>query len=128
MALEENQYDCLLRNISHCFRRNHVLHDVSLSIHKDEFFSILGPSGLDKTTTMLIIGGVIIPDVGVVYLHKELMGRRPAYRRSMTMVFQHLALFPHMTVFTNLSYGLRIRKLPAKEIKTRVVGALEAVH
>ena len=64
----------------------------------------------------------------MVYLHKELMGRRPAYRRSMTMVFQHLALFPHMTVFTNLSYGLRIRKLPAKEIKTRVVGALEAVH
>ena len=57
VALEENQYDCLLRNISHCFRRNHVLHDVSLSIHKGEFFSILGTSGLDKTTTMLIIGG-----------------------------------------------------------------------
>jgi len=72
--------------------------------------------------------GVIIPDVGVVYLHKELMGRRPAYRRSTKMVFQHLARFHHMTVFTNLSYGLKIRKLPAKKIKARVVGALEAVH
>ena len=128
MVIEELQYDCVLRNISHYFGRNQVLHNVSLSINKGEFFGILGPSGSGKTTTMRIIGGFIIPDVGEVYLQNELMGRRPAYRRNTTMVFQHLALFPHMTVFTNLAYGLKIRKLPAKEIKARVAGALEAVH
>jgi len=128
VTLEETQYDCMLRSISHYFGPNQVLHDVSLSIHKGEFFGILGPSGSGKTTTMRIIGGFIIPDAGEVYLQNELMGRRPAYRRNTTMVFQHLALFPHMTVFTNLAYGLKIRKLPAKEIKTRVAGALEVVH
>jgi spermidine/putrescine transport system ATP-binding protein len=128
VAIEELQYDCVLRNISHYFGRNQVLHDVSLSINKGEFFGILGPSGSGKTTTMRIIGGFIIPAVGEVYLQNELMGRRPAYRRNTTMVFQHLALFPHMTVFTNLAYGLKIRKLPAKEINARVAGALEVVH
>jgi spermidine/putrescine transport system ATP-binding protein len=128
VVIEELQYDCVLRNISHYFGRNQVLHDVSLSINKGEFFGILGPSGSGKTTTMRIIGGFIIPAVGEVYLQNELMGRRPAYRRNTTMVFQHLALFPHMTVFTNLAYGLKIRKLPAKEIKARVAGTLEVVH
>ena len=128
MAIEKTPYDCVLRNISHYFGPNQVLHDVSLSIHKGEFFGILGPSGSGKTTTMRIIGGFIIPDLGEVYLQNELMGRRPAYRRNTTMVFQHLALFPHMTVFNNLAYGLKIRKKPAKEIKTRVANALEVVH
>ena len=125
VAIEEIQYDCVLRNISHYFGRNQVLHDVSLSIKKGEFFGILGPSGSGKTTTMRIIGGFIIPGVGEVYLQNELMGPRPAYRRNTTMVFQHLALFPHMTVFTNLAYGLKIRNLPAKEIKARVAGSLD---
>lgn len=128
MAIEKTLYDCVLRNISHYFGPNQVLHDVSLSIHKGEFFGILGPSGSGKTTTMRIIGGFIIPNLGEVYLQNEMMGRRPAYRRNTTMVFQHLALFPHMTVFNNLAYGLKIRKKPAKEIKTRVASALEVVH
>ncbi len=124
----KTQYDCVLCNVSHYFGPNQVLHDVSLSIHKGEFFGILGPSGSGKTTIMRIIGGFIIPDVGDVYLQNELMGRRPAYRRNTTMVFQHLALFPHMSVFNNLAYGLKIRKTPANEIKTRVANALEVVH
>jgi len=128
VAIKETPYDCVLRNISHHFGPNQVLHDVSFSIQKGEFFGILGPSGSGKTTTMRIIGGFIIPDVGEVYLQNELMGRRPAYRRNTTMVFQHLALFPHMTVSANLAYGLKIRKLPAKKIKSRVANALEVVH
>ena len=128
MAIEEIQYDCVLHNISHYFGRNQVLHNVSLSIKKGEFFGILGPSGSGKTTTMRIIGGFIVPYVGDVYLQSELMGRRPAYYRNTTMVFQHLALFPHMTVFANLAYGLKIRKLSVKEIKARVAEALEVVH
>ena len=128
VATEKIQYDCVLRNVSHYFGSNQVLHDVSLSIHKGELFGILGPSGSGKTTTMRIIGGFIIPDHGEVYLQNELMGHRPAYRRNTTMVFQHLALFPHMTVFNNLAYGLKIRKTPANEIKARVANALDAVH
>lgn len=77
---------------------------------------------------MLIIRGFIILDVGEVYLQNELMGRRPAYRRNTTMVFQHPVLVHRMTVFTILFSGLEIRKLPAKEIKASVAGALEAVH
>ena len=128
VAINETPYDCVLHNISHYFGPNQVLHDVSLSIHKGEFFGILGPSGSGKTTTMRIIGGFIIPDIGEVYLQNELMGRRPAYRRNTTMVFQHLALFPHMSVFSNLAYGLKIRKVAAKEIRARVADALEVVH
>ena len=90
-----------------------------LSIKKGEFFGILGPSGSGKTTTMRIVGRDIIPAIGEIYLQNGLMGRRSAYRRNTTMVFQHPALFPHMTVFTNPGYGLEIRKLPVKEIKAR---------
>ena len=128
MAIKATPYDCVLHNISHYFGPNQVLHDVSFSIQKGEFFGILGPSGSGKTTTMRIIGGFTIPDAGEVYLQNELMGRRPAYRRNTTMVFQHLALFPHMTVFANLAYGLKLRKAPANEIKAKVANALEVVH
>jgi len=123
-----DRYDVVLRNISHSFGRNQVLNDVSLSIRTGEFFGILGPSGSGKTTTMRIIGGFIIPTAGEVYLQNELMGRRPAYRRNTTMVFQHLALFPHMSVFDNLGYGLRIRRVSKEEIKVRVDRVTEVVH
>jgi len=128
MTTEGIQDDCVLSNISHFFGNNKVLHDISLTIKKGEFFGILGPSGSGKTTTMRVISGFLIPDKGDVYLQNELMGRRPAYRRNTTMVFQHLALFPHMTVFKNLAYGLKIRKLPIKEIESKVAKVLEVVH
>lgn len=120
--------DVVLRGISHFFGRNQVLSNVSLVIRRGEFFGILGPSGSGKTTTMRIIGGFIIPTMGEVYLQNELMGRRPAYRRNTTMVFQHLALFPHMTVFDNLAYGLKVRRVSRNETKARVNGVLEVVH
>ena len=128
MAIEDIQYDCVVQDISHHLGNNQVLHDVSFSVQKGEFFGILGPSGSGKTTTMRIIGGFIIPDAGEVYLQNERMGRRPAFRRNTTMVFQNLALFPHMTVSANVAYGLKIRKMPAKEIKARVRDSLEVVH
>jgi spermidine/putrescine transport system ATP-binding protein len=124
----EGRYDVVLCNISHFFGRNQVLNDISLSIRKGEFFGVLGPSGSGKTTTMRIIGGFVIPTAGEVYLENERMGRRPAYRRNTTMVFQHLALFPHMTVFANLAYGLKIRRVFKEEIEARVNRVLEVVH
>jgi spermidine/putrescine transport system ATP-binding protein len=127
-AEAHGEYDIVLRGITHFFGSNEVLKDVSLSIRRGEFFGILGPSGSGKTTTMRIIGGFVIPTAGEVYLQKELMGRTPAYSRNTTMVFQHLALFPHMKVFDNLAYGLKIRRVTKSEIKTRVKKVLEVVH
>jgi ABC-type Fe3+/spermidine/putrescine transport system ATPase subunit len=121
-------HDVLLHKVSHFFGRNHVLKDVSLTIRKGEFFGILGPSGSGKTTAMRIIGGFIFPTSGEVYLQNEPMGRRPAYLRNTTMVFQHLALFPHMKVFDNLAYGLKIRRVSRGKIKDRVSDVLEVVH
>jgi spermidine/putrescine transport system ATP-binding protein len=124
----EGEHDVVLSGITHYFGSNRVLDNVSLSIRKGEFFGILGPSGSGKTTTMRIIGGFIIPAAGDVYLQNELMGRKPAYSRNTTMVFQHLALFPHMNVFNNLAYGLKIRRVARDEIQARVKKVLGVVH
>ncbi|MBN2323617.1 MAG: ABC transporter ATP-binding protein [Spirochaetes bacterium] len=121
-------YDVVLRNITHYYGSNMVLKDISLAIKRKEFFGILGPSGSGKTTTMRIIGGFVIPTTGEVYLQNELMGRKPPYSRNTTMVFQHLALFPHMKVFDNLAYGLKVRRVQREEIKVRVKKVLEVVH
>ena len=98
-----------------------------MSIVKGEFFGILGPSGSGKTTILRIIGGFTIPSSGKVYLQNELMGRRPPYRRNVTTVFQNLALFPHMTVYGNLAYGLKRRRLPDAVIQEKAAQALEMV-
>jgi len=120
--------DVVLQDVSHFYGRNQVLRDVSLSICKGEFFGILGPSGSGKTTTLRTIGGFIIPTSGDIYIQGELMGRRPPYRRNTSMVFQHLALFPHMTVFDNLAYGLKLRHVPSGEIQRKISGVLDVVH
>jgi spermidine/putrescine transport system ATP-binding protein len=122
------EFDVVLSDITHYFGKNRVLNNISLSIRRGEFFGILGPSGSGKTTTMRIIGGFIFPYSGEVFLQNELMGRRPAYSRNTTMVFQHLALFPHMKVFDNLAYGLKIRRVARNEIRDRVQRILEVVH
>lgn len=121
-------YDVVLQDVSHFFGRNQVIDKVNLAIGKGQFFGILGPSGSGKTTTLRIIGGFVIPTSGDVFIQGERMGNRPPYRRNTTMVFQHLALFPHMTVFNNLAYGLRLHHVPKDQIKKRVTRALEVVH
>ena len=128
LAAEREEYDVVLRGVSHSFGSNRVLDDVSLSIKRGEFFGILGPSGSGKTTTMRIIRGFIIPTEGEVYLENEPAGRRPLYRRNVTMVFQHLALFPHMSVFDNLSYGLKLRRVSSSEKEEKVNRMLDVVH
>ena len=128
LASEREGYEVVLRGVSHCFGSNRVLDDVSLSIKKGEFFGILGPSGSGKTTTMRIIRGFVIPTEGEVYLENEPAGRRPLYRRNVTMVFQHLALFPHMSVFDNLSYGLKLRGISRLEKEEKVKRMLDVVH
>ncbi len=100
---------------------------VSLSVGEGEFFSLLGPSGCGKTTTLRIIGGFERADAGEVYIAGRAMGRIPPNRRETNMVFQRLALFPHYSVYENIAFGLRMRRLPEAEILRRVGEALELV-
>lgn len=115
----------------HCgkrYRNVDVLNDVSLQIKRGEFVTVLGPSGCGKTTTLRIIGGFIIPDEGLVTIRGRNVTHLPPYRRNIGVVFQNYALWPHMTVFEILAFGLRIRKLPREEIVLRVDRALEMVR
>ncbi len=101
--------------------------DVNLEIQDGEFFTLLGPSGCGKTTTLRIIAGLEQSDEGRVYFDGRDVTDLPPYRRNTGMVFQNYALWPHMKVFDNVAYGLKIRKVPKEEIGTRVGEALELV-
>ncbi len=123
----QDHYDVEVRNVTHFYGRTKVLNEINLKVRKGEFFGVLGPSGAGKTTLLRIIGGFVFPTMGSVYIHNEQMGHTPPYQRNTTMVFQHLALFPHMDVFDNVAYGLKMRRRPRKEIVQRVVEVLELV-
>jgi len=101
---------------------------VSAKIEHGEFFTFLGPSGCGKTTTLRIIAGLELPDSGRVFIDGEDVTYLPPYRRDTAMVFQNYALWPHMTVFENVAYGLKVRKLPREEIRRRVREVLELVR
>ncbi len=100
---------------------------VTLEIEEGELFTLLGPSGCGKTTTLRLIAGFELPDHGRILFDDEDVTLKKPYERGTAMVFQNYALWPHMTVFENVAYGLRIRKLPKKEIEERVERALELV-
>ncbi len=100
---------------------------VDLEIETGKLVTLLGPSGCGKTTTLRLIAGLERPDEGQIFLDHEDVTRQPAYLRDVTMVFQSYALFPHMSVFENVAYGLRVTKRPADELNRRVGEALEMV-
>jgi spermidine/putrescine transport system ATP-binding protein len=105
-----------------------ALDAVDLTIREGEFFSLLGPSGCGKTTLLRIIGGLDVADGGAVRIGGQDARSIPAHRRPVNTVFQSYALFPHMTVRDNVAFGLRMKKVPEKEIRTRVERALEMVQ
>lgn len=105
-----------------------ALQSVTLNIRGGEFFSILGPSGCGKTTLLRIIGGFETPTVGDVLIDDISVIDIPPYHRCTNMIFQHLALFPHMTVSENISFGLEMKRRPIAEIKKRVSEALNLVR
>ena len=100
---------------------------LNLEIRRGEFFSMLGPSGCGKTTTLRLIGGFEMPSEGVVRLDGQDVTDLPAYKRDVNTVFQSYGLFPHLSVYDNVAFGLRRKKVPAKEVDRRVVEALELV-
>lgn len=121
---------CLeLKKIKKSFSKEEtVLKEISLSIDKGEFITLLGSSGCGKTTTLRIIAGLEIPDSGQVFLDgKDVTGLAPE-ARDVNTVFQNYALFPHMTVADNIGYGLKLKKIPKAEIKKRVSEMLELVQ
>jgi putative spermidine/putrescine transport system ATP-binding protein len=102
--------------------------DVSLEIRRGEFMTLLGPSGSGKTTILNMIAGFILPTAGNVMVGDADMTRVPPYKRNVGMVFQNYALFPHMRVFENIAFPLQQRKVPKRDIETRVHEALEIVQ
>ncbi|MFA6947852.1 MAG: spermidine/putrescine ABC transporter ATP-binding protein [Eubacteriales bacterium] len=116
-----------LRNIEMEFSGEKVLRGISLDIHDNEFITLLGPSGCGKTTTLRIIGGFATPDKGDVIFNGKRINDLPPYKRPLNTVFQKYALFPHLNVFENIAFGLRISKTPEKEVQTRVREMLDIV-
>lgn len=116
-----------IRSVAKHFGKNIVLRDVSLEIAEGEFLTILGESGSGKTTLLRILAGFEQSTSGEVWMSGERLDTQPPYRRRVNTVFQHYALFPHMTVEQNVGYGLRVAKRPAAEIESRVTEALAKV-
>lgn len=117
-----------LRDIVKRFGEVTALDHVSLCVRDGEFFSLLGPSGCGKTTCLRIIAGFETPQSGEVLLHDRSIGAIPPYQRNVNTVFQSYALFPHMSVFDNVAFGLRMRHVPKPEIAQRVAEALALVR
>ncbi len=105
-----------LKNISHKFDKENVLNNINIEIQDGELFTLLGPSGCGKTTLLRIIAGFIKPSVGEVYLSDENITNLSPEKRDIGIVFQNYALFSHMSVYENIAYGLKIKKLSKKQI------------
>ena len=117
-----------LRGISKTFGTVRAVDDLSLQLRKGEFLSLLGPSGCGKTTALRIVAGFENPSAGEVYLEGQRLGSMPPYQRNVNTVFQHYVLFPHMTVYQNIAFGLQMKRLPRDEIRTRVADMLKIVE
>ncbi|HPE95885.1 MAG TPA: ATP-binding cassette domain-containing protein, partial [Bacillota bacterium] len=117
-----------LENISVKFDDDQILDRVNLDIHDREFVTLLGPSGCGKTTTLRIIGGFVIQDEGKVYFQGKDISALPPHKRPLNTIFQKYALFPHLNVHENIAFGLRIKKLPEKEIRKKVNEMLALVN
>lgn len=117
-----------LKNITKEYNGVKVLDNINLYIKKNEFLTLLGPSGCGKTTTLRIIGGFEEPSKGKVIFEDKDITKVPPYERQINTVFQKYALFPHMDVFDNISFGLKIKKMPKKEIQSKVKEMLRLVN
>jgi spermidine/putrescine transport system ATP-binding protein len=116
-----------VRNVAKSFGRREVLKSISLEIGSGEFLTLLGESGSGKTTLLRLIAGFEQPTSGEIWMNGTRLDTLPAYRRRVNTVFQHYALFPHMSVSDNVAYGLRVTGRPAAEIPPRVDAALRMV-
>src|SRR5215204_5621681 len=119
--------DVVLRGVTKAFGDLVAVDDVDLQVRPGEFLSLLGPSGCGKTTTLRMLAGFEQPDAGYIRISGEYVQGIPPHKRDVNTVFQHYALFPHMTVAENVAYGLRQSGTDKSQIKRRVGEALEMV-
>ncbi len=117
-----------LRNIAVDFDGERILHNIDLDINDKEFVTFLGPSGCGKTTTLRIIGGFVEPTEGDVFFDGVRINDLPPYKRQVNTVFQRYALFPHLNVYENVEFGLKLHKVPEQERRARVKEMLELVN
>ena len=117
-----------LRNIAVDFDGERILHNIDLDINDKEFVTLLGPSGCGKTTTLRIIGGFVEPTEGDVFFDGARINDLPPYKRQVNTVFQRYALFPHLNVYENVEFGLKLHKVPEQERRARVREMLELVN
>lgn len=117
-----------LKNVDKFFGDNHVIKNLNLDIEEGEFLTLLGPSGCGKTTILRMIAGFEDATNGIIEVQGERVEDKEAFERDVNTVFQSYALFPHMTVYDNIAYGLTVKKVPKDEIKVRVKEMLELVQ
>lgn len=117
-----------LQNISVSFGDTKILKNINLQIHDGEFVTLLGPSGCGKTTTLRIIAGFLQQDSGDVIFEGKNINGVPAYKRQVNTIFQRYALFPHLNVYENIAFGLRLKKMKEADIRQKVKDMLELVN
>ena len=117
-----------LKNISISFDDEQIIDNMNLYIRDKEFITFLGPSGCGKTTTLRIIAGFLQPDSGEVIFDGKVINELPPHKRQLNTIFQRYALFPHLNVYENIAFGLRLTKTPEKEIKETVTEMLSLVN
>ena len=117
-----------LKDICKEFDGEQILKSINLDIHDKEFVTLLGPSGCGKTTTLRIISGFVSPDSGEVMFDGKKINDVPPYKRQVNTVFQKYALFPHLNVYENIAFGLKVKKVPNAEIQARVQEMLALVN
>ena len=109
----------VLENVSKAFNHNEVLENTSLCFRENQTTALIGPSGCGKTTLLRMIAGFEIPSTGRILIGNTDITDLPPYKRQVNTIFQNYSLFPHMTVFDNVAFGLRIRKFPARSCAQR---------
>lgn len=117
-----------LKGVNKKYGENHVVHDLDLEVYEGEFLTLLGSSGCGKTTTLRMIAGFEEPTTGTIKVEGESIENKEPFERNVNTVFQSYALFPHMTIYDNIAYGLKMKKTPKAEIKERVMEMLELVQ
>ena len=120
--------DVSLKDVYKSFGKNEVIHGISCDIHDGEFIVILGPSGCGKSTVLRMTAGLEVITKGEISIDGKVVNELEPADRDIAMVFQNYALYPHMTVFKNMAYGLKIRRMPKDEIKKRVHNAAEILE
>ena len=117
-----------LKNVNKIYGTNHVVKDLNLIVDEGEFLTLLGSSGCGKTTTLRMIAGFEEPSSGAIRVEGESIEEKEPYERNVNTVFQSYALFPHKTIYDNIAYGLRMKKVPKEEIRSRVKEMMEMVQ